>query len=101
MNPDAIVLLVWLLATPVAALFTGWAFATSKKQYYWIMLCAPMVAYLLTDAMFLGGFQLDGVVGFPVFAGIVMSMLWFIIFVVSSLIGQWIKKRRRRLDATS
>lgn len=62
----------------------------------WWMLPAVMGVVLVYDAIAIGGFHLDGVTSFPVFAGIATSLVWLPIWGITVLIGLWSKKSTER-----
>lgn len=94
MDADLFTIVVWCALTPVAAYFAGWAVLQKRPSVLMSLLIGLPVFYLITDAIFIGGFHLDGVTSFPVFAGIAASLLWFVIWAISAIIGSVVRRRR-------
>ena len=78
---------LWGIVTLGAAILTCRSVRRGQSTMPWLLLGGVALFYLISDAVVIGGFQLDGVTSFPVFAGIGASLAWLIIWGISVAIG--------------
>ena len=79
---DGTVFVIWALVSLAGAVFTGWAVTRQLPQIYLALLIGLIALYLVTDAVYIGGFHMDGVTSIPVFFGILASLGWIVVWII-------------------